>query len=503
MYLPLNSALSLRNLAESVSVTATRLKRKSKVWRWPRWQAVVTKSPNAAATAVTASVSTNHSTAGGDRFTTSWTPSGSGITQSPDGSTQPLTKKKLWSHQQVHSKYIAPRLPVVLCHGLFGFDTIGPSSWPALRIHYWRGIKEAMSEVGANVFVGRVPSSGSIVQRAEQLHVQLKQLFTGQSVNLVGHSMGGLDGRYLISHIKPSEYKVQSLSTICTPHRGSPFMDWCRDILGVGTIPASRYNGDKDPEEAWLLRYHQQSDSSPSTLTDGPLSATVASERQQAHAQASLWDFLSNTYHLTIHPVKVWKMLYHRIVTLLDTPAYSNLTTEFCNQYFNPSTPNDPTVAYYSFGASYDPRIHTWSSLRIPYEIIKKREGPNDGLVSLYSAKWGRYMETVSADHYDVTNPMKLSELKEWFHTSYLVSVLYAQLGSILKYYTRKSSSSHQAQVAEISQYLANEAERPSVMATATDYSYHALQRETQKKQSFDAIDFYLRLGTHLYHEGY
>jgi triacylglycerol lipase len=44
----------------------------------------------------------------------------------------------------------------------------------------------------------------------------------------MAHSMGGLDCRYLISRIKPDDYTPLSLTTISTPHRGSPFMDWCQ-----------------------------------------------------------------------------------------------------------------------------------------------------------------------------------------------------------------------------------------------------------------------------------
>ena len=46
--------------------------------------------------------------------------------------------------------------------------------------------------------------------------------------------MGGLDCRHLISHIKPTDYTPLSLTTIATPHRGSPFMDWCRVRAVVG-----------------------------------------------------------------------------------------------------------------------------------------------------------------------------------------------------------------------------------------------------------------------------
>jgi triacylglycerol esterase/lipase EstA (alpha/beta hydrolase family) len=44
---------------------------------------------------------------------------------------------------------------------------------------------------------------------------------------------GGLDGRYLISKLKPRSFKVVSLTTIATPHRGSPFADYFIDnIIG-------------------------------------------------------------------------------------------------------------------------------------------------------------------------------------------------------------------------------------------------------------------------------
>lgn len=58
----------------------------------------------------------------------------------------------------------------------------------------------------------------------------------------MAHSMGGLDGRYLISHIRPTEYVPLSLTSISTPHRGSPFMDWC----AVSLIPFMFVRKDTD-----------------------------------------------------------------------------------------------------------------------------------------------------------------------------------------------------------------------------------------------------------------
>lgn len=69
--------------------------------------------------------------------------------------------------------------------------------------------------------------TGSIASRARSLHDLLCGRAAGRSVNFMAHSMGGLDCRHLITHIKPAEYTPVSLTTIATPHRGSPFMDWC------------------------------------------------------------------------------------------------------------------------------------------------------------------------------------------------------------------------------------------------------------------------------------
>lgn len=49
----------------------------------------------------------------------------------------------------------------------------------------------------------------------------------GRSMNFIAHSMGGLDCRHLISRVRPKQYTPLSLTTVSTPHHGSPFMDWC------------------------------------------------------------------------------------------------------------------------------------------------------------------------------------------------------------------------------------------------------------------------------------
>lgn len=96
-------------------------------------------------------------------------------------------------------------------------------------MHYWSSILGILRKtVGAEVIVTAVPGTGSITSRAEQLDRFLQIKGLGRGLNLMAHSMGGLDCRHLITHLNPVDYSPLSLTTIATPHRGSPFMDWCQ-----------------------------------------------------------------------------------------------------------------------------------------------------------------------------------------------------------------------------------------------------------------------------------
>ncbi|KAG0212342.1 hypothetical protein BGX28_006486 [Mortierella sp. GBA30] len=293
----------------------------------------------------------------------------------------------------VTSNYAAPRNPIVLCHGLFGFDKMGPETIPHLQIHYWSGIQKALTKLGAKVVVAGVPRTGAIKERAEDLHKMLSVAMGGMPVNFVAHSMGGLDCRYLISHIKDKNYDVQSLTTLSTPHRGSPMMDWFRDNLGVGLLQQSE-------EEAMRRLGGAANKSRASVQVASDILKTYPSNGTGVSSPPS------NNKH-TIPDQGFFNPLLNRLIPFLDTPAYANLTTSYCNEIFNPNTPDDPRVAYYSYGASV-PQIPLWAPLGFPWEVIKAKEGDNDGLVSTQSARWGQYVETVEADHWDLNNRWRL-----------------------------------------------------------------------------------------------
>lgn len=120
-----------------------------------------------------------------------------------------------------------PPPALALLHGFLGFSHRGP-------IEYFRGVKEALRRIHIVPLIPEVPPAGSIAERAEAL---ARKLFSSDShaFALIGHSMGGLDARYLITYLDPDR-RVKSLLTVSTPHRGSPLARWF--LEAEGPIPA-------------------------------------------------------------------------------------------------------------------------------------------------------------------------------------------------------------------------------------------------------------------------
>ena len=130
-----------------------------------------------------------------------------------------------------------PKHPIVLAHGLLGFDELRLAGNFLPGVHYWRGITEAMRANGIEVITASVPASGSIEERALKLGHDIASKANGKSVNIIAHSMGGLDARYMISRLQPDNVEVLSLTTIASPHRGSAFADFCFQEIGSQHLP--------------------------------------------------------------------------------------------------------------------------------------------------------------------------------------------------------------------------------------------------------------------------
>lgn len=132
------------------------------------------------------------------------------------------------------SAYRATKNTIVLCHGLMGFDTIDLPT--GNKFSYFRGVKQALEKHGARVVACSVPPMATIELRAQSLHKSLLKLGATHdstpAINIIAHSMGGLDARLLISALhKPTDKPhIASLTTLSTPHRGSPVANLFRGI---------------------------------------------------------------------------------------------------------------------------------------------------------------------------------------------------------------------------------------------------------------------------------
>ncbi|HJV01196.1 MAG TPA: triacylglycerol lipase [Burkholderiaceae bacterium] len=125
--------------------------------------------------------------------------------------------------------YTQTKYPIVLVHGLFGFDSLGP-------VDYFYGIASGLQSGGAKVYVTTVSAANSTEVRGEQLLTQVQQILaaTGATkVNLIGHSHGGPTSRYVAS-VRPD--LVASVSSVGGVNKGSRVAD----VL-IGAVPDVTY----------------------------------------------------------------------------------------------------------------------------------------------------------------------------------------------------------------------------------------------------------------------
>lgn len=223
---------------------------------------------------------------------------------------------------------IIPKLrsPIVLVHGLFGFNRIEVAGTTVAS--YFSNIPDLLTAAGNRVFVPSLSPTSGVIDRAKQLRDFIRAHSPGEPVHLIAHSMGGLDARYMISHLDMGPH-VLTLTTIGTPHRGTSFADW-----GIGRLER-------------ILK---------------PVLQTIGIPHQ----------------------------------------AFYDLTRVRCKA-FNEATPDVATVRYFSVSGRHDGHLLHPEWL-LPFGIVWKEEGDNDGVVSIASAQYGEYHEIWDSDHLALVN---------------------------------------------------------------------------------------------------
>jgi len=113
------------------------------------------------------------------------------------------------------------KYPVVLVHGIVAYDRgLGYNI-------FWGRIPDVLREHGVKVFFGHTDSWGNYESNAEILKTTIETVLeqtNSEKVNIIAHSKGGIDSRYLIWKYGFGD-KIASLTTISTPHRGAEIAD--------------------------------------------------------------------------------------------------------------------------------------------------------------------------------------------------------------------------------------------------------------------------------------
>lgn len=230
--------------------------------------------------------------------------------------------------------------PVLLCHGygaLAGLVKPSPLYDIALM----------MREHNVPAFAPNIVSYAKIETRAARwmrLIHKVKDMTGADKINIVAHSMGGLDMRYALSKLKAAPH-VASLTTISTPHHGTSLAE-----LALNTPDRIR---DKIGDFLeWM-----GGQIGPSDDTDA-----IGAARQ--------------------------------------------LTRFYITKDFNPDILDNPDIPYYSYSGAVGKGTNQSIKVISRYQNnhIYEQEGLNDGMVSVESAKWGEHIKTFNLSHLEQMN---------------------------------------------------------------------------------------------------
>ena len=277
--------------------------------------------------------------------------------------------------------YTQTRYPIVLVHGIFGFDS-------ALGVDYFYGIPEALRRDGAKVYVAQVSAANSHEVRGEQLLAQVKNILavTGAAkVNIIGHSQGGPTSRY-VAGVAPQ--LVASITSVGGVNRGSRVADIVRGVAPVGSVSEALANS-------------------------------------AATALASLISLTSGGSGLP----------------QLPTAALDSLSTAGSAK-FNQRFPAGVPTSGCGNGAELvnGVRYYSWTGTKTLTNVLDVSDAPlgvlglvfgeaNDGLVSACSTRLGKHLGDYRQNHLDEVN--QVLGLRDWFSTDPVT--LYRQHANRLK----------------------------------------------------------------------
>ncbi|SMO56327.1 esterase/lipase family protein [Fodinibius sediminis] len=245
-----------------------------------------------------------------------------------------------WLHKLKLQEFPEPKAihlkhPVLLCHGYGAIASLVKPS-PLYDV--------AMLLRSHNVpaFAPNIVPYAKIETRAKEWVHSIHELTDKQpydKVNIIAHSMGGLDMRYALSELAIAP-KVASLTTISTPHHGTSLAE-----LTLSTPDAIR---DK---------------------------------------LADFLDWMGDRVYPKTKSDSVGSAV--------------QLTRRYITEEFNPNISDATDIPYYSYSSAVGKGTPVPIRVISRYQNnhIYDQEGINDGMVSVESSKWGQHIKTSTLSH--------------------------------------------------------------------------------------------------------
>ncbi len=137
---------------------------------------------------------------------------------------------QLVSSQYFTSDHTKTKYPIVLAHGMGGFTKMFG------LVDYFYGIPETLMSGGSQVYTTKSSSFNNSEIRGEQLLQKVKTISAisgSPKVNLLGHSQGGIDVRY-VAGVAPKY--VASVTAISSPEQGSKTADAVMQTLSEDSL---------------------------------------------------------------------------------------------------------------------------------------------------------------------------------------------------------------------------------------------------------------------------
>lgn len=307
------------------------------------------------------------------------------------------------------------RYPVVLVNGI---DT-------SPLFQYAPRIVEVMTLVGGHdVHLAIDTPYETPARRAQDLWARVQEVLreTGaEKVNLVCHSLGGLDCRYLVSpgglrwEVEATHAeivsRVASVTTVGTAHRGTRAAD-----VALGYAP------DEDAEDA--------ADRLATTFAGAFTPAELESDVRLRASVDALSTVAMRAFNARIPDAQgLYYQSYAGFSAPFGSPApgQDDLLEELCRT-------SDGRDGRLHFIGRHDhmamPLVPTSDLVTQDPELPEDQAMPNDGLVAVASARWGAFRGCIAADHMEQLGQYHLPDTN--VRTGFDVARFYANLAGDL-----------------------------------------------------------------------